>query len=38
MKPLEKKETWQEINLALQTGCALHRREVAKMHVEQCLH
>jgi len=35
MKPLGKKETWQEINLALQIGCALYRGEVAEMHVEQ---
>lgn len=35
MKPLKKKETWQEINLTLQIGCALYRREVTEMHVKQ---
>lgn len=35
MKPWRRKETWQEINLALQIGCALYSSEVAKMHVKQ---
>lgn len=35
MKPWGRKETWQEINLDLQTGCALYSREVAEVHVKQ---
>lgn len=35
MMPWGRKETWQEINLALQIGCAVYSREVAEMHVKQ---